>query len=53
MSTPIVLSHPWRDDKGKLHEVGESVSVDDAIAENLVRGGIGVAAKGEKAEAKK
>ena len=41
----LVLSNPWRDDKDKVHEVGERVSVPADLAERLITGGTATAAK--------
>lgn len=38
----VKLAHPWRDEKDKLHNPGDSVSVDAETAERLVTGGAGV-----------
>jgi hypothetical protein len=35
----IVLSNPWRDPNGKVHDVGERLSVEASVAERLVAGG--------------
>lgn len=47
----LVLSHPWRDDKNKLHEVGDRVSLDDAgLAERLISSGTALPATKSDAE---
>lgn len=47
----LVLSNPWRDPEGKVHDVGARVSVDPDLAERLVTGGTGVPATKSDAEA--
>lgn len=46
----VVLSHPWRDDKDRLKNPGDKVSVEADVAENIVRGGAGVFATKSAAE---
>lgn len=38
----IVLSHPWVDDEGSDHEIGDRFAVPIATAKKLVRGGVAV-----------
>lgn len=46
----LVLSNPWQDAAGKVHDVGDKVSVAPEQAEHLINGGIGVpATKGDAA----
>ena len=48
----IVLSNPWVDpNTGKVHDVGQSVSVASDLAERLVIGGTGVPATKSDADA--
>ncbi len=48
----IVLSNPWVDPKtGKVHDVGQTVSVASDLAERLVTGGTGVPATKTDADA--
>lgn len=35
----LVLSHPWVDTAGKVHDVGSQVSVEPSLAERLIAGG--------------
>lgn len=47
----LVLSNPYVDEKGKVHDVGQRVSVALDLAERLVTGGTGVPATKSDAEA--
>lgn len=47
----LVLSNPYVDAKGKVHDVGSRVSVAPDLAERLVTGGVGVPATKTDAEA--
>ena len=47
----LILSNPYVDEKGKVHDVGTRVAVAPDLAERLVIGGIGVPATKSDAEA--
>jgi len=44
VSVDVILSHPWKDPKGKWHEVGERLSLTDAEARHITTSGRGLPA---------